>query len=235
MAIQSVNFVKGRINNLVFFERAGTFMARSLPDKVRMSAASKQCSGNFGKASACGKMLRTLLAPVLPFAKDRRMQVRFSGAIARWLGAGNVQAFAPTNHISCINGFDFNDATSITSRWKSAITVSPAANGLVQVQVPAFVPAQVMSAPAYCVAIEAAFTIAGCLLANAAATGSHTVKLTIPYNDVLLPAQVINLPVGTPAGSLVVTALALRYRLANGTYSDNPSFLPASVMGACYC
>ncbi len=235
MAIQSVNFIKGRINNIVFFERAGTFMARSLPAKVNMHPASKVCSGNFGKASACGKTLRTLLAPVLPFAKDRRMQVRFSGAIARWLGAGNVQAITPTNTIPCITGFDFNTATSVASRWPLALTVSQPANGLVQVQVPAFVPAQLMSAPAYCVAIEVLFTAAGCLLDNAAATGSHTVKLTIPYNNVPLPAQVIDLPVGTPAGALVITVVALRYRLSNGTYADQPAFLPASVIGAAYC
>lgn len=235
MAIQSLNFIKGRINNIVFFERAGTFMARSLPAKVNMHPASKVCSGNFGKASACGKTLRTALAPVPPFAKDRRMQVRFSGAIARLLGGSNVQDIAPANNIPCITGFDFNAATSIASRWTLALTVSQPANGLVQVQVPAFVPAQVMRAPAHCAAIEVVFTAAGCLLANAAATGSHTVTLSIPYNEVPVPAQVIHLPVGTPAGALVITAVALRYRLSNGNYADQPSFLPASVIGAAYC
>lgn len=235
MAIQSINFVKGRLHNVVFFERAGTYMARSLPDKVHMSAASKQCSGNFGKASACGKTLRLLLGPVLPHAKDRRMQIRFSGAIARWLGAAPAAGMPPTPTIAAIIGFGFNPACSIAQRWKLPLTVLPPAGGVIAVQVPAFVPTQVISPPAGCVSVECRFTAAGCLLANAAATGSHTATLHIPYTAVPMPAKVVTLPLPAPAGTLVITAVALRYLLADGSVCEEDAFLPAGVVGACYC
>ena len=235
MALQLKTFIRGRINNVVFLERAGTYMARSLPDKVNLSAATKVCNGNFGMASTCGKNLRGLLQPVLPNPKDRIMQVKFSGAIAEWLGSGNTALLPPTNAVPFVQEYSFNKETSIAERWKLRLTVEQPEANVIALQVPAFVPTQCITAPAHTVMIECTITTAGSLLRDDSPTGSHTVTITIPYNNTPVDAQVITLPVSSPAGTLLVTAVALRYRLANGGYCSKPAFLPASVIDARYC
>ena len=209
MALQLKTFVSGRINNVVFFERAGTYMARSLPDRVRLSAATKVCNGNFGTASTCGKNLREMLQPLLPFPRDRIMQVKFSGAIAQWLSSGNTALLPPTNAVPFVEVFQFNRDTSIAERWKLRLIVKQPDAHLIAVQIPAFVPTQCIAAPAHTKMIECTITTAGCLLKDGAPTGSHTVTIAIAYSNTPVEAQVITLPVPAPAGTLLVTAVCV--------------------------
>ena len=235
MALQMETYLSGRVNNVVFFKRAGTYMARSLPATVKLSAATKVCNGNFGIASACGKSLRQLLQPVLPFPKDRRMQIRFSGAIAKWLGAADAAAMPPVTTIPFVQQFRFNDHTSIAERWKLPLTVEQPAASTITLHIPAFIPTQTITAPAHTVAVTCTITVAGCMLPDASPTGSHSTTIAIPYTDVLIPAQVMEWPLPAPAGTVIITAVALRYRLADGQYCSGPAFLPASVIDARYC
>ena len=45
MALQIANFVSGKIDNVVFYRRAGTYIARSIPAVVKQSAAPKYAAG----------------------------------------------------------------------------------------------------------------------------------------------------------------------------------------------
>ena len=235
MALQMETYLSGRINNVVFFKRAGTYMARSLPATVKLSAATKVCNGNFGVASACGKSLRQLLQPVLPFSKDRRMQIRFSGAIAKWLGAANAATIPPVTIIPFVNQFRFTDCPGVAERWKLGLLVEQPAANTITLHIPAFIPTQTITAPAHTVAVTCTISVAGCMLMNAAPTGSHTTTIEIPYADTLIPAQTIQWPLPAPAGAVIIVAVALRYRLANGGYCSTAAFLPASVIDARYC
>lgn len=209
-------------------------MARSLPAKVNMSAASKVCSGNFGLAAASGKVLRQLLLPVLPFPTNRRMQVHFSGTIARWLAASDIATLPAATDLPYVSSFQFNAATTLSQRWKTAITVQQIIAGTIAIQIPAFIPTGAVSAPAYCIEVECTFMVAGCQLAHAASTGSDTATIAIPYTDTAVHAQTIELAVNTLPGQLILTVAALRYRLANGSYCQLPAYLPASVIDARY-
>ena len=235
MALQMETYLSGRMNNVVFFKRAGTHMARALPATVKLSAATKVRNGNFGIASACGKSLRQLLQPVLPFPKDRRMQIRFSGAFAKWLGAGDAATIPTVTDIPFVNQFPFNDRTSIEERWKLPLTVEQPSADVVTLHIPAFIPTQTITAPAHTVAVTCTITVAGSMLLDAAPTDSHSTTMEIPYTDALIPAQVIEWPLPAAAGTVIITAVALRYRLANSTYCSTPAFLPASVIDARYC
>ena len=79
------------------------------------------------------------------------------------------------------------------------------------------------------------FTVAGCLLTNATATGNNTATLNIPYTNEPVNARLLTLPLSIPPGSLIVTVCALRYRMADGQTCAVASFLPASVIDARYC
>jgi hypothetical protein len=73
------------------------------------------------------------------------------------------------------------------------------------------------------------------MLMGASPTGSHTTTIEVAYTDALIPAQYLQWPLPAPAGTVIITAVALRYRLANGEYCSAPAFLPASVIDARYC
>jgi len=235
MALQMETYISGRVNNLVFFKRAGTHMSRTMPAKVKLSAKTKICSGNFGIASACGKSLRQQLLPVLPFPKDRRMQIRFSGAIAKWLGATTATTITVNAAIPFVKGFEFNEATGIAERWKLPLIVDQPTAGLIEVHIPAFVPTQAIAAPVRTILVECTITAASCLLLNRCQTGSDTININIPYNDDLINAQTISLAIASPVGTVIVTAVSLRYKLSSGEYFSKPTFLPASIIDARYC
>ena len=77
------NFMSGRLGNIVFYKRAGKWIARAAAEDVKQSTATKSWSNIFGKASTAGKNMRMLLKDILPEKQDKDMQNDFSGAIAR--------------------------------------------------------------------------------------------------------------------------------------------------------
>ncbi len=235
MALQMETYLTGKIGNIVYFKRNGTYIARAMPVSVKVAAETKLRAGNFGLASACGKSLRQQLVAVLPDAKDRNMQLRFSGAIAKWPGNEPAANLQPTDAVPYVCGFQFNTATGIAERWHLPLTVQQQVANMLTLQIPAFTPKLAITAPAHTISITCTITVAGSLLQTAMATGNYTTILEIPYNNIAIPAQVINLPVALPPGALVVTAMSLQYKLAGGAYCRVPAFLPASVIDARYC
>jgi hypothetical protein len=235
MALQATTFVKGRIGNLTFYPLGDTWVARSIPAHVKQAAATKLRSRNFGVAVKAGKTLRQLLLPLLSFPKDKRMQTKFAGAIANWLGVSDPAGIAPVNNIPFVNHFSFNDATSVSERWRTVITVLRPSDNYIEVHIPAFIPTAVITAPVYTDVVECNITVASCKLIDATALGSFNVTISIPYNSELRNEQVLSLPVKSTTGAIVITAVSLRYQLANGQKDMRPSFMPSSVINAMYC
>ena len=235
MALQTANYITGTIDNVVFYKLGDAYVARSLPNEVKQSAATKQRSKNFGIAASAGRTLRQSLTPSLPFPKDKNMQSRFSGAIARWLQQQNVDALSPANDLPYISGFDFNEATSVSERWKANILVLRPSDDLMTIQIPAFIPTEAIAAPAYTESVECCFTVAACQLTNAALPSGYSVSINIPYNNEMRDAQVLPMPVTTGAGALVVVAAYMTYHLASGQADQRTEFMPSSVVDARYC
>jgi len=235
MALQSAAFLSGKIDNVVFYKRSGTYIARAVAAEVKQSAATKQRSKNFGVAASAGKTLRQLLLPVLPYPKDKRMQSKFSGVISQWLKLSNLSAIPPINTIPFVNGFSFNENTAVAERWRLPFTVTQPAANLLQVHIPAFVPTTAISAPAYTATVELSITAASCRLTDASAIGSFTVTVSIPFDDTMVDARVLSFPVSTEQGALIVTAASLNYELTNGQKDIRPAFMPSSVIDARYC
>ncbi|HLP39772.1 hypothetical protein [Lacibacter sp.] len=234
MAFQTSAFLKGKLGNIVFYTRNGRHIARSVPDKVRQTDATKQRSKNFGIASAAGKPLRGLLAPVLPFPKDRSMQVRFSGVLAKWLALQQVHELVPQRPLPFVTGFCFNPATSITERVRIPFRIETQDASGVRIIVPAFVPVKSISAPAHTTLVDVHFSVASCNLLKAAATGSSIQSIRIPYTSSLQPEQELFFPVAAVPGSVVLVAASVIYTLQNGKQELRPAFLPSAVIDAWY-
>ncbi len=114
--IQSAAYLTGKINNIVFYQRSDTSIARTVPIIVHQSPATKIRSANFGIAASAGRVLRSNMQQVSPFTKNKTMQSRFSGAIARWLALNNAGSLTPQKGLPFISSFNFNEATSISER-----------------------------------------------------------------------------------------------------------------------
>ncbi|MFT3844538.1 MAG: hypothetical protein QM725_05765 [Lacibacter sp.] len=224
----------GKIDNLVFFTRNGKQVVRTMPGKVRQTAATKIRSRNFGIASSSCKTLRWLLQPVLFNPTDRNMQLRFSGAVARWLAQSNAETLAPQQQIPFVTGFSFSKQTSVAERCRLPFTVSNPVAGQTLVQLPAFIPTATIAAPAHTNMVQLTITVAACHLLNARAAGSETKQLLLPYNNTPVAAQDIEFNVAAETGVLLITAVQILYRLQNGNTDMRDEFMPASVVDGRY-
>jgi hypothetical protein len=234
MALQTANYISGKMGNIIFYERSGRFFAKSMPAKVSQTVATKTRSVNFGIASATGKTLRHLLLPVLPFPKDRKMQNRFAGVIAKWLQLSSIAALQPRDDVPFVNHFDFNESTGFAERFKVSISVTQPSANLIEVHIPAFRPDDAITTPANTTTVEFVVTAAACSLKDGLSSGSFTAKLNIPYNHKLTGAQILSLQVPTDKGTVVITAASLSYILAGQKKSISRRFMPASVIDARY-
>lgn len=231
MAKQITSFVKGRIGNLVFYQLGSQHISRSLPAHVQQTGAMKSRSRNFGVAAAAGRILRSYWQELLPNPKDKNMQSRFSGAVAKWLGQHDVLQLPPQDNLPFVNGFSFTAETNLAERLRVPLTVTKSPAGLT-IAIPAFMPTQSMAAPAHTASVELLFAAAACGLAQKEYRGGMMAQMQIAYTSDLQAAQQFALNVPFTAGSLLVTAAAMRYILANGTVDSRPAFLPAGVVDA---
>ncbi|MEJ8844567.1 hypothetical protein WG954_19395 [Lacibacter sp. H375] len=231
MAKQIAAFLKGRLNNVLFYQLGDSYVARRLPAQVHQTEAMQSRSRNFGVAAAAGRILRSYWQELLPNPKDKHMQSRFSGVIAKWLGQAVVQDLPPQENLPFINGFCFSTETTLAERLRIPLAVTANSNGLV-LDMPAFVPTQNITAPSATVSVELLFAAAACGLAQREYRGGVLAQLQLPYTHVLQPAQQMLLELPLTAGSLVVTAAAMRYTLADGVPEKRAAFLPAGVVDA---
>ena len=235
MAVQMATFLSGKIGNVVFIKRNGKYYARSRRTRIRQTAPTKRCSGNFGRASSMGSTLRRLLEPVLPFPKSTVMQRGFSGSINRWFKYGDTGSLVPQTRLPAIQDFSFNEATGIAERWKLPLTVTRPNDELLELQVPAFIPHAVIHAPASTHSIECVVMAASTRLGKFPGSSTVPFHFNIPYTNELVPAQTISLPLTAASGWMVVTVVSFTYLDAAGNPDKRPEFMPSSVIDARYC
>ena len=234
MAIQTVNFVKGTIDGVVFYEMSGGHFARSAPKKMTQSEATKKRSKNFGIASPAAAAIRRLLSPVLPFPKDQAMQRSFNGALINWLKQKNAEELSPGINLPFITGFSFNKKTAIGDRWKINITCNQVSADEVQIHIPAFNPAISIAAPASASTVECTFVAACCHLIDKNAASAREVSVAFPYHDSMVSHRLLSLPLTTLPGCLVVVAASMKFKSGLGIPDYRPEYLPSSVIGAWY-
>ncbi len=228
-------YASGKIGNLVSVERYGKWYLRSLPLKVKQSAASRKRSSNFGIAAEAGKFLRRQLAGSLPYPANKQMQSRFGGTIAKWLTRNDVNSLPAQASLPFISGFSFNDKSDSARKWLAALTVTTSEQVL-QVEVPAFIPVNAFHAPRGTAAIECIVVVAYCSLSKpAAAADLVQCRLEFPCNGEPVAAQVTTLSLPAVKRCLLVTVACTRFREAGGQVIDKAAYLPAQVVDARFC
>lgn len=235
MAIQITNYISGRLDNAVFYQRSSTWVVRSVPAQVKQSSNTKKRNQNFGVAATVGRLLRQQLGNGIAFPKDKRMQSRFSGAIIKWIGSAQLQELTPQVNLPYLSSFSFNPAADFSSRCKLSMHVAMQGNTGLELHLPSFVPTHSFTTPAGTGAVELLVTAAGVKLLQpaAAANGIHTI-LHFDFNNTPVAAQTIALPLHSSAGDLLVTAVTMRFLDANGELINKPAFMASAVVDARY-
>ncbi|MGN6341412.1 MAG: hypothetical protein ACTHML_10635 [Ginsengibacter sp.] len=98
-------------------------------------------------------------------------------------------------------------------------------------------PALKISAPAGTQWITWIISVSACHLESGRPLGSGTRMLEISYNDVPVPAQVLEFEIAAPAGSLIVSAARLIYKKWESNLwiaINKEAFMPAGVIDAKY-
>ena len=109
------------------------------------------------------------------------------------------------------------------------------ADGLLQINIPTFVPSHAITTPVGTVSVACHLTAVNCLLNDPEKSDVSSTILTFDYNNNPVDAQTISLQLPTPAGSLLITAVSLKYLLAttNGLQpSTGKGFMPAAIVSA---
>jgi hypothetical protein len=237
MAIVTDLFVKGTLENLVFYYRMGRRCSRLKRESIQQTEATQIRGINFGIAARAGKGLRNGLEKFMPSPTDRSMQSRLSGAIAKWLGQQNASDLPTYEDAPYIGNSQFTKSTGFTERFRVPFTVSQPQSDRITVSINAFIPVQNIMAPAGTVSVKVTITVAGCILISGTPNGHTTHTLTIPYNDVEVPAQLMEFDIPVLPGSLTVTTAKLQYYTSNSGNSieiKDPAWMPANVVNARY-
>jgi hypothetical protein len=230
-------FLNGSVGNIIFYRRMDKNCARIKRTRIQQTEATKIRGINFGIASRACKALRSGLTAAIPLPKDRSMQIRFCGAIAKWLGQSNADTLLPNDAVPYISTFSFTTGYTFSERFKVPVTISQPQDDLIVVNIAAFIPTMQISAPAGTASVTLVISVAGCLLKSGEAAGSETHTMLIPYNDSIIPARAFEFYVPTTAGSLTVIAVRLIYNLVENhgiSQAENPAFMPAGVISARY-
>jgi hypothetical protein len=234
MALQVENFLSGRIGNIVFYKRAGKWIARAAAGKVKQTPATKSWSNIFGKASSAGKSLRLLLRDILPDEQDKEMQNNFSGAIARAMKLLQARGMQPLWPIPELGEHNFSKKTGVKKRFRVALKVSKLSDNLLQIYIPAFTPSRSIDAPAHTKQVDIHICTASCKLPGGQGQGRAGFSLSVPYDDQPIKEQFIQLAVDCPKGSLLLTGIRMRYILAGEKQVTNEAFKPSSIVDAAF-
>jgi hypothetical protein len=234
MSLQMKTYLRGVFHNIIFYERKGKSFAKAKASKVNRSVATKIRSTNLGFCSTLTKALRLGLVPHVDLLSSKTVQNRFNGCFIKWLGLQDPALKPAATQLPFINGFNFNEAAGIAERWKLSFAVMPVSDHLLELHIPAFVPTQLITAPAHTQQIICSISAAStAFLAPQQEAGSHA-QWIIPYTNELMAARIIPLALPVAAGYLCITTMRLQYELSNGKSCNKPAFMPCSVIDARY-
>jgi hypothetical protein len=232
--------IKGSIDKLSFYQSRDGYMARKRHgvDPARLAkdpayVRTREAMSNFGKAGAAGKLLRTALRPLVKQASDKRVVGRLVAQLVQVIKSDQTNPRGKKNIIDgeteLLKGFEFNTAGKLSVTFAVQYeALIDRASGALQVKIPAFVPAEMVTAPFEATHMQ--LHIAGLEVdfENQAHVAQFKSSEQLPLGETQQPA--IDLSVALPAASTHPLFLALAitfstqdvgvyYPLKNGTYN----------------
>jgi hypothetical protein len=233
MASQKNNVLSGMVGNVIFYEFRGVQCIRVRPARVKQSKATKISAGQFGQASRISRLLRSGFHELLADTKEKNMMYRLNKVLLQWLRNGNPANSA--QGFSFIDQFQFNEKTSLAEKLKLPLTLDWEQPGKIIVNIPKLLPSRDIAAPAGTGTVQWQIAAVSCTIADRSELAGYSVRtIDITYNDNLVPANKIELPIVLKAGHLTVVSLALKYKVVkngNSILVNDARWLPVGIIG----
>ena len=152
--------LEGTIGNITFFKSQDGYMAREKggisADKIANDPAferTRENNAEFARAGRASKLLRIAFRPVIQNASDSRMIGRLTAQMFAVIKEDSVNTRGQRNVIDgevlLLQGFEFNNLGKLSATMFSPYTVNiDRVTGNVDVNIPSFVPNEMISAPA---------------------------------------------------------------------------------------
>ncbi len=229
--------IAGRVGKFIHYRIGDKYYVRSAPKKYKQTKATRASANVFGRASKFAGVLRGQLTPVIPNLSDRNMRGRLVAALFRWLNSIGDQRAGEVDTKE-INGFSFTETKkSVWERWKVSCEINYPSSGLVEINIPAFVPKQSIKAPAGTSSVICTIATGVSDVSKSSDLGSFSTQLIFNYDDIPVAGQTIPMQLPTPGGSLIVTGISLEYRISKKRHiasNKNADFMPAEIVDAKY-
>lgn len=232
MSIQLSSYLKAVFTNMIFYERPRKTCKKRKPISLEKFHAHHTITASPVFCNKLSKNMQHALAPHVSMLQQKSVQQQFTDCLQKWISGKQPAALRAANNLPYIHGFDFNEDSSITERWKVRFKVEPVAENLLQLHIPAFVPWDTIAAPSQTSQIVCSITAASCNILQPAEQGCSHYSFIIPYDNHQLPARVIPLSIPSADGYLCITTMALHYQLTNGKTYNRPAYMPCSVIDA---
>ena len=225
MAHQVNSEVTGTIENLVFYERYGKFLIRTVQ---KQAVASQESAKAFSTAASAAKTLRNLSAPLILNPRDKGMQNRLTTAMLKFLALDPAIEFdAQSNPLA---GFRFMEDSDLQSCLNFTPLISEEQGTGIRVELPAFNARQSVIAPAETSRMELRFLAAVLHPGENSAIAGTPELVHIPYTAEMRPPLEFILNTGPRAG-LTAVAAALSYWEGDRQISQ-PGFMPVGIVAA---
>jgi hypothetical protein len=211
---------------------------RARPKKYTHTPASKKAAAIIGQASSIGAALRTHLLTGLALESYKGFQNRLTAAIASWLRSHpSGKKIEPTDNIPSLLGVQYNEkGRKIDALWQVNRIIRLAGSGSLEIIILSFNPVKDLSVAPGTENVSFVLSAASITL-DARIIGSASFEFSFDYIDTQIEECIIRLELPTPAGSLLVSAAALRCRALHHSKWEqiNPKIYgPASIVSAMY-
>ena len=232
--------LEGTLGNITFFKSQDGYMAREKggvsADKIANDPAferTRENNAEFGRAGKGCKILRTAFRAIIQNASDSRMVSRLTAQMFTVIQADAVSTRGQRNVIDgealLLQGFEFNIQGKLSTTLFAPYTVTlNRTTGDVAVNVPSFVPAEMIAAPDGTTHFRLSLAAADIDFENETFTVESAESAFVPWNN--QSAAAIDLTVQLPAASthplfalldieFVQDVNGTKYSLKNGAFN----------------
>jgi hypothetical protein len=231
LAIQHNINLKGKLANIIMYERDGKYYARTAPARVRQTKATRKSAGEFGEASRISAGLRLGLGNALDGAANtNKLRNRLLPALIQ---LGRTKKTPGQNiDIPGLVGHQFNADISINDRFKKKPLIEWRPDQIT-LTFPLIKPAKEISAPARTGSVVFEIAATSFPLSDPRQTaGTHITQFIIDHTAESIASRQIQIPFGVKPGELAVVMLSITYEVKNKLVQDT-KWRPAGIIGCC--
>jgi len=229
--------LRGRVENIIFYQWKGIHCIRTVPAKVRQTPATKKEAANFGVAVKNAAIARSMFKVITRYLPPSRAAIyKTDGAFRKWLYTNPLDEQAAINGIPFFEGLSLNEETNFQNVTDAGITISRSVGGEVLIHWPEYNPVTSVRAPAETQQVVVKYLAGTIDMHHPGSYYYSEAAYSFTYTNSMMPAKNIILENVTKPGHLALLAMAVYY------YKDelqsrpvnSVRWKPAGIIGSFY-